>query len=233
MVIGVKTLKKKVFTSINFLILIVFAVAILLLFLPIGKIPENKIAIPNLNQFTPPKIDKWILLSQRSFNEAQLDILVEKDTYSQTYEAIYLGPKNHRIFISLSYGENQLDGRFQAHRPEYCYSSQGYEIKSVKDDNLITPWNTIPIRLLQADKPKKNEYITYWMTLSKDAVLPGLSRMMAQITYGLKGEIPDGLLIRVSSISEDEKESYAIQNMFIKQWLKSLPEPLRTRLIGS
>ena len=61
---------------------------------------------------------------------------------------------------------------------------------------------------------KRSEPITYWITLDETATLPGISRKYEQIRYGLRGQIPDGLLFRVSSINNDEQASFKLQ----EQW---------------
>ena len=206
--------------------------ALLLLFLPAGRVPADRAPMPDLKSFTPPNVGSWVLLGNRNFDAEQLDQMVEEDTYSQTFEAIYLSPNNQHIFLSLSYGENQLDGKVHAHRPEYCYQAQGYQISGIEDQYLHTPMAEIPVRLLHANKPRRSEYITYWMTLSESAVIPGWSRMLTQIAYGLKGEIPDGLLVRVSTISEDRQLAFLEQQQFIDAWLSQLEPELAVRLTG-
>lgn len=205
---------------------------LLLMLLPSPSIPSDRVPMPDLARFTPERFDNWVLLSQRSYNNEELNEIVAEDTYSQTFEAIYLGPDNQRIFLSISFGKNQLDSRVQAHRPEYCYRAQGYQISAIQDREFLSSGGTFPIRRLTAAKPGNTEQISYWMTLDDSAVIPGWSRMLAQIKYGLLGTIPDGLLIRVSSPSEEPVSAYLSQTVFINDWLKALPDPLSSRLTG-
>ena len=53
------------------------------------------------------------------------------------------------------------------------------------------------------------------------------------MNMGLKGYIADGLLFRVSEISNDEKGSYALQEQFIGDLLRSLSPVGQNVLIGS
>jgi len=77
------------------------------------------------------------------------------------------------------------------------------------------------------------EPITYWVTLDESAALPGITRKLHQIRYGLKGQIPDGMLVRVSSISSQYDEAYAIQQGFLDQLYQAVPAEVRTRYFGS
>ena len=49
---------------------------------------------------------------------------------------------------------------------------------------------------------------------------------------GLKGYITDGLLFRVSEISDDDKFSHQIQDQFINDLLKALSPAQQVFLIG-
>ena len=49
---------------------------------------------------------------------------------------------------------------------------------------------------------------------------------------GIKGYIADGLLFRVSEISDNEKLSYQVQDQFINDLLKALSPVQQGMLIG-
>ena len=76
------------------------------------------------------------------------------------------------------------------------------------------------------------EPITYWITVGDHATLPGIGRKWAQLTYGLTGRVPDGLLFRVSSIDVNIANAYEQQEDFVRQLLTSVPQSSRDRLIG-
>lgn len=116
--------------------------------------------------------------------------------------------------------------------PEVCYPAQGLPITANRERPLSTPFGTIPSRQLQANSPQRSEPITYWVMVGRYATASGTERKVAQMRYGLEGKIPDGLLVRVSSISRDTEAGYKLQNAFIADMLKAMPEPQRGALIG-
>jgi hypothetical protein len=71
------------------------------------------------------------------------------------------------------------------------------------------------------------------MTIGDQALLPGWGRKLAQLRYGLRGEIPDGLLVRVSSLSNDPDEAYHLQSQFLEALLANVDDATRARLLGS
>jgi len=54
-----------------------------------------------------------------------------------------------------------------------------------------------------------------------------------QLREGFRGRIPDGMLVRVSSISGDTGAAYGAQQAFIAQLLAAMPAEQRVRLAGA
>jgi hypothetical protein len=90
----------------------------------------------------------------------------------------------------------------------------------------------LPVRRLNTGLRRRKEPVTYWMTVSDEAVLPGGSRVLAQARHGLRGAIPDGVLVRVSSLDPDPLRAYASHDRFVREWLASSPRERRA-LLGS
>lgn len=135
--------------------------------------------------------------------------------YNQTLARTYVDGEGDSIMLSIAYGGNQADQSLQVHRPEFCYTAQGFHITGKTSGHLKTPWGTLPVRRLVATRGARKEPITYWITVGHDATLPGIGRKLLQLKYGLTGRIPDGMLVRVSSIGGNEKRAYAQQQQFI------------------
>ena len=151
--------------------------------------------------------------------------------YVQTLERVYVDAEQRRIMLSISWGSQQGD-RLQAHRPEFCYQAQGFAIGVVSDGVLDTAHGTLPLRRIETRRPGRSEPVSYWMTVGDEAALPGLSRKLAQLRHALSGQIPDGLLVRVSSIAEFRPEAFALHDRFITDLLATLPDADRRRLAG-
>jgi hypothetical protein len=70
------------------------------------------------------------------------------------------------------------------------------------------------------------------VTVGDKATLPGLDRKLVQLSYGLSGKIPDGLLVRVSSIDGNEKNAHHLQERFIRELLGVVNPKARAQLAG-
>ena len=154
------------------------------------------------------------------------------ETYSQTLTRTYVNGAGKRIMLSVAYGGAHGEG-MQTHRPEVCYPAQGFQVvKNTRPDVLSTDFGELPIRRLVAAQGTRNEPITYWLVVGDQQTQFGLGMKLAQMRYTLTGVIPDGLLVRVSSIDRDEAGAYEIQTDFIRAMLGALQDGERERLTG-
>jgi EpsI family protein len=152
--------------------------------------------------------------------------------YNQTLARTYLNDKGERIMLSIAYGGDQSDS-MQVHRPEVCYAAQGFQILSEMRGLLQTQFGSIPVKRLVARQGGRIEPITYWVTVGDKPTYPGLRQKLVQLTYGLTGKIPDGMLIRVSSIDRRNTDAYELQVGFVRDLIASLDIDNRKRLIGA
>jgi EpsI family protein len=189
----------------------------------------------NLESMIPKQFGTWKLdetiapINVSPEVQERLNIL-----YDQTLSRTYVNAQGKMVMLSIAYGGNQGNDDFQVHRPEYCYHAQGFKVSGESDANFDIQGRTIPIRRLLATQRQRVEPITYWITIGEKATLPGISRKLIQLRYGLTGVVPDGVLVRVSSIgSGDEELEYKLQQSFILDLLASLKPSDRAKLIGS
>lgn len=183
-------------------------------------------AIPE--RFAGWGIDRNIVpVSQSADVQAKLD-----EIYSQTLARTYSNAQGQRVMLSIAYGADQSGDGNQVHRPEFCYTAQGFQLMSNIIGNLTTQYGTLPVRRLLAVQGARNEPITYWVTVGDKATLPGIKRKLNQLAYGLTGTVPDGMLVRVSSIDSDSANAYKLQETFIRDLLQVMPAQDRARIAG-
>jgi EpsI family protein len=159
--------------------------------------------------------------------EARLD-----EIYSQTLSRTYANSQGQRIMLSIAYGADQSGDGNQVHRPEFCYTAQGFQLLSSEIGRLITDYGSLPVRRLLAKQGARNEPITYWITIGDKATLPGFKRKINQLAYGLSGTVPDGMLVRVSSISSNTEAAYELHAEFVRDMLASMDPQSRIRTAG-
>ncbi len=159
--------------------------------------------------------------------QARLDAI-----YNQTLARTYANSKGQRIMLSVAYGADQSGDGSQVHRPEFCYTAQGFRITLNDIGDVLTQYGVLPVRRLLAVQGSRVEPITYWITVGDRATLPGISRKLSQIAYGLTGKVPDGMLVRVSSIDPNTEQAYQLQQSFIRDMLAATAPDNRLRIAG-
>ena len=188
----------------------------------------------NLEKMIPDQFGEWHKEAgelEQIVNPERKNLLVK--LYNQTLTRAYLDNHGNRVMLSIAYGGDQTD-EMQIHRPEVCYIAQGFQVIKERVDTLATGYGDLPIKRLFAVQGNRNEPITYWIRVGdKAVVLKGLQQKMAQMRYGLTGKVPEGMLVRVSSINPDEKDAYRAQDDFIKALLGAMTQEDRTRLAGN
>ncbi|MCQ9376268.1 EpsI family protein [Methyloversatilis sp. XJ19-13] len=163
-------------------------------------------------------------------NPQQSELL--NQLYSQIVTRTYVNSEGYRIMLSIAYGEDQRDGN-QLHYPEVCYPAQGFQVISNKKAVLNTPLGDIPVKRLESHlSQQRYEPITYWTTVGNQALTGGAAKKVVEMQYGLKGEVPDGLLFRVSSIDRDSSVAFKAQEQFISTLVQALDSDVRPRITG-
>jgi EpsI family protein len=152
--------------------------------------------------------------------------------YTQTLSRTYVNSEGRRIMLSLAYGADQsIENR--VHRPEVCYPAQGFTLHDKRKDVISEDGLNLPVMRMTAQAGDRHEPLTYWIRFGDTMVRGPLEQSLARIHYGLQGNIPDGLLFRVSEINLDAEESFALQDEFIRVLLKNLTPEARKMVIGS
>lgn len=155
-----------------------------------------------------------------------------KKVYLQTLSRTYRNAQGQQVMLSIAYGGDQND-MMQVHKPEICYTAQGFQITESHDAVLRSGQGQIGVRELLAVKGARQEPITYWVTIGNTVTVNPLQWRIERIRYGLTGVVPDGLLFRVSSLGEQPAQAYALQRRFIDALMQAVTPETRARLMGT
>lgn len=155
----------------------------------------------------------------------------EASVYDQTLARLYVNAKNQRIMLSIAYG-GSYGKEMQPHRPEVCYPSQGFTlVKESKPEVIRTPYGELQVKRLLAKGPR-TEPITYWIVVGDSQTRFGLEMRLLHLRYSLTGQTPEGMLVRVSSVGEDDREAYKVQENFIQGLVAGVSDRDRPRVVG-
>lgn len=152
--------------------------------------------------------------------------------YDQTLARTYRNSGGEAIMLSIAYGGDQSD-TLQVHLPDGCYAGEGFSIGEESRGILATGFKEIPVTRLVASRGMRVEPITYWMTTAGKPSNNSWDMKKAKLEYTLRGKVPDGILIRVSSIGADTVKAWQTHHQFVAALLESVSPESRVRLIGT
>ncbi len=198
---------------------------------PTQRVADQKDLV-NLQAMIPERFGDWRV--DTAIVPVQVDPELQRTLdhiYNQTLSRTYVNGRGERIMLSIAYGGNQT-GNLEMHRPDQCYVAQGFSIGEVKRGEMASRFGTFPLTRLVAAAGSRHEPISYWMTVGDRTVKNGVEQKIQKFRYMLTGKIPDGMLVRVSTIDTDEAESYRQQDGFINDLLGALSAKDRGRIVG-
>ncbi len=161
----------------------------------------------------------------------QAETLVNK-LYSQVLTRTYVdSTTGERIMLSIAYGSNQ-SGSLQVHIPDVCYPAQGFEVLDNSMSSIVAGQRTLPVKRLLTRMGTRVEPLTYWRTVGDAVVMSGREHRLALLRYGMRLEIPDGLIFRASSINIQADAAWSAQQKFVADLLVGVSSSTRLRLTG-
>ena len=183
----------------------------------------------NLEAAIPNQFGRWTLLpSLIPVTPADPDGYVEADEklariYSQEVGRSYTDGNGNIVMLMVAYGPVQ-NFRLKAHRPEMCYTAAGFRVSKKIEAEVPYDPQARPLKVarLVAERESRYEPISYWMRVGNDITTGVVDRQLVRLKYGLKGLIPDGALMRVSTIGLPKDASYRVQDEFIHDLIAAI-----------
>ena len=186
----------------------------------------------NLKTMVPKAFGDW---QERLVGLAQIidpgtQQLLDK-IYSETLTRTYINKDGYQIMLSIAYGKNQSDA-LQLHKPEVCYPAQGFQLTDKHANTLTAADIVLPTTRLMTKLDRRVEPVTYWTVVGDHVTKGGIDKKLTEMRYALEDRIPDGMLIRVSSIDGDRARAYKLQDAFAQQMLAAIDPHYRSRFNG-
>jgi EpsI family protein len=195
-------------------------------------------ASPSLESIVPRQFGTWTLVPEISpvkptEEPTDPDVLSTKN-YSQEVARSYTDGHGNIVMLMVAYGPVQ-NYRLKAHRPEICYTANGFRVFDKTDKAVSYRDGSTPIKTMRliAEREARFEPLTYWMRVGNDISNSVFEHQLSRLKYGLRGMIPDGALIRVSTIGLPREPSFKLQDQFIKDFLAAVPPKELKFFIGA
>ena len=199
---------------------------------PRAGVVEITASMP-LDTLFPPLFSGWEIDPTVIPLEIGADLRkVVAETYDQTLARTYVNRQGYQVMLSVAYGGRRNQG-MDIHRPEVCYPAQGMALRRKTDEAMFGFGDAqLPVKRLVAGAGNRNEPITYWLVIGRSVASFGYGHRLALLKYGLTGHVPDGMLVRLSSIDNNETRAFAEQGEFLHAMLAAMTPDFRRRIMG-
>lgn len=184
---------------------------------------------PSLESVIPKQFGTWKYVPEVSPvrpadpEGVELDPSIGK-IYSQEVGRGYTDGRGNVVMLMVAYGPVQ-NYRLKSHRPEICYTAAGFRIFDKADTTVRFSERAAPITMtrLIAERESRYEPVSYWIRVGNDITNGVVGHQLSRLKYGLRGMIPDGALIRVSTVGLPREVSFQLQDQFIRDLLAAIP----------
>jgi len=195
------------------------------------RLADMAIGKNGLDKIVPLTVGNWRYASASGLvlpPPDQLEQLIYDQQVTRTYEATDALP----VMLLMAYGSSQ-SGMMQVHRPETCYPSGGFQLSETKVMQMpLDNGHSFPVRFFTATSDTRTEHVLYWTRIGPMIPTSWSGQRMAVMRSNLAGYIPDGLLMRVSTISNDQGQALAVLQRFVREMLVASGNRGRPLLIG-
>jgi EpsI family protein len=186
----------------------------------------------DLQAMVPKAFGEWqelpVTLTQ-IINPQQQETL--EKIYSETLSRSYVNAQGYRVMLSIAYGKNQ-NKALELHSPEVCYPAQGFSLNDRHKAPLEILGKTLSATQIETNLGQRYEPVTFWSAIGTTVPGTTLEKRMVEFRYAITGRIPDGFLVRVSSIDRDSPNAYAQQARFAGDLVQALAPADRARFVG-
>ena len=178
----------------------------------------------------PPRFGGWEVVSQSGVVLPPPDALSDR-LYDNLVTRVYAASDLPPVMLLLAYN-NAQDGVLQVHRPEFCYPVGGFELSKTREISFNAGGQAVPANIFTATAPNRVEQVAYFTRLGSAYPRKWSEQRLAVMRANLAGDIPDGMMMRVSALGIDQTEAQALLSDFSRQFIKSANPRLQRLLLG-
>ena len=194
-----------------------------LILLPTGR---------QLDKLVPQQIAGWHAVPSDLFVLPKTPNSLSDKLYNQTVTRLYQAPDALPVMLVMAYGQTQNDA-LQLHRPEVCYTAVGFQISSSEITSVPLTGGRLPVRELTATAEGRVEPIVYWTRIGDSLPTTGQEQRWMKLEQQVAGIVPDGILVRMSTVGEATPATFAGLRAFAAALVGSIAPADRAVLIGT
>ena len=174
-----------------------------------------------LDALVPKTIGPWKFVAASGLVVPPDDQL-SRALYSNLLTRVYADGQNPPVMLLVAQSGSQT-GVLQIHRPETCYTAGGYHISAVTPQPIRVGSFIVPANSMNASADGFIEHVIYWTRVGDRMPASWRQQRLAVAEQNIRGIIPDAILIRVSTVTDDANSARATLQAFVRALVGSLP----------
>jgi EpsI family protein len=180
----------------------------------------------------PNVVGPWRFVTESGVVLPPQDALSDR-LYDNLVTRVYADNAGRSVMFLIAYN-NQQDGVLQIHRPEICYPAGGFQLTPTNDvDVPLAGGRVMPAKAFLASGSDRDEMVLYWTRVGSDFPRRWSRQRLSVIRANLQGIVPDGLLVRASTLGGEMTTELAVLKSFMAEFIGAAPAGLRPILFGS
>lgn len=182
------------------------------------------------SSWIPSNFGNWSLVTSSGVVLPPEDELSDR-IYDNLITRVFAAPDLPLVMLLIAYNNTQ-DGVVQAHRPEVCYPVGGFELSDTRAFEMPIGEMLVPTNIFTATSPNRVEQVVYFSRIGNTFPRNWADQRLAVIEANLAGEIPDGILVRVSTLGINQAPAQTLLSDFSNQFFFNSDPRLQRLLIG-
>ena len=174
-----------------------------------------------LDALVPKMIGPWKFVAASGLVVPPNDQL-SRAIYSNLLTRVYSDGQNPPVMLLVAQSGSQT-GVLQIHRPETCYTAGGYHISAVTPQPIQVGLTIVPTNSMDASADGRIEHVIYWTRVGDRMPASWKQQRLAVAEQNIRGIIPDAILVRVSTVTDDANSARATLQAFVRALIGSLP----------
>ena len=201
----------------------------------VGYARQPKPSMPILKRsafedLVPGQFESWKMFADGGVVLPPPDTLRDR-LYDNLVTRTYQAPGQPLVMMLLAYN-NEQDGVLQVHRPEVCYPVGGFQLSETQRIDVPLANGSVPANIFTAEAPGRMEQVMYFTRLGTAFPRSWAEQRIAVVNANLAGDIPDGIMMRVSVIGINQARARPILEEFTRDFISAAPNRLQRLLVG-
>lgn len=193
------------------------------------EIAAPKIDTKLFRSLVPSQIGPWTASEVSDVILPPPDALRDR-IYDNLVTRTYTAPGRDPVMMLIAYN-NQQDGMLQVHRPEVCYPVGGFQLSDTQPVTFASPRGPIPANFFTAVGIDRTEQVAYFTRLGTAYPRTWAQQRLAVMRANLEGDIPDGMMLRVSLLGDNPAVALRELSGFANAFIAASPPRLRNLLL--